>query len=370
MLSKWGFKWWALCAAMLVGLFLIGWGLWSTQAIFPAQWGSHLENDQIDGGTSKIWTKNLASGQVEIHWFYGSGFGYPYSRMKWSVNDSAGSCPYLDHVRKIDLTFKSPQSLSFAIELREFLPGWSNLNDANTLRPRLARLWGDGGVEKHVQVPFEQLSVPDWWFTDAPNSPHENLNAIRVCQIGLTLSGKAGQTGFVTLKELKLVGDTRVFWLGIFVSSLTFIAFMYFGFQSMQRSRVELAQLKSRLDLQSKIKNVPLVVDRDWQNIQAQIEAHWNQSELQMNTLVENTGLPGHRIAALIKEKAGVNFKVLLNQIRLERAEKMLLETREQVAQIAIQCGYGNVAHFYRVFKQKNGVNPGDWREMAQKSAP
>ncbi len=50
---------------------------------------------------------------------------------------------------------------------------------------------------------------------------------------------------------------------------------------------------------------------------------------------------------------------------RLELAERQLRETRSTLAEIALDCGFGDQSYFTRVFKRERGSTPGDVRRSA-----
>ena len=50
--------------------------------------------------------------------------------------------------------------------------------------------------------------------------------------------------------------------------------------------------------------------------------------------------------------------------MRLARACELLRTTACSVMAISDACGFGAAATFYRVFKQKYGVTPSQWRKQ------
>ncbi|AGF55543.1 AraC-like DNA-binding protein [Clostridium saccharoperbutylacetonicum] len=65
----------------------------------------------------------------------------------------------------------------------------------------------------------------------------------------------------------------------------------------------------------------------------------------------------------LIKEATGLTFTQLIQKIRLERAENLLLNTNISIADISNSVGYPTVEHFIRLFKRKNDISPSQYRK-------
>jgi len=63
----------------------------------------------------------------------------------------------------------------------------------------------------------------------------------------------------------------------------------------------------------------------------------------------------------------GVSIQGFVQQMRMEKAERLLRTTKEPVGDIADHCGYEDVSYFTRVFKQCYGVPPTKYRSSNQK---
>ncbi len=67
-------------------------------------------------------------------------------------------------------------------------------------------------------------------------------------------------------------------------------------------------------------------------------------------------------LGRLFKKEMGLEFSDYCLSIKLENAEKLLIETDLCVLDIALECGFNNVSYFNRVFKRKNGITPLEFR--------
>ncbi len=65
------------------------------------------------------------------------------------------------------------------------------------------------------------------------------------------------------------------------------------------------------------------------------------------------------------KNNMGISFIQYLNDYRLEKASTLLLESHDNILDIAIACGFDNLSYFNRSFKKKFGVTPGAYKRKA-----
>jgi len=82
-------------------------------------------------------------------------------------------------------------------------------------------------------------------------------------------------------------------------------------------------------------------------------------------TLEELAKLSGRSLASFkrdFQQQYQSSPKKWINDQRLEHARMMLNHSNKQVAEVAMECGFDNVPHFIRIFKQKYGVTPNSTR--------
>ena len=63
------------------------------------------------------------------------------------------------------------------------------------------------------------------------------------------------------------------------------------------------------------------------------------------------------------KSRTEKNFTVFINEIRLSKAQKLLIETNKSIHEISLECGYDNLSYFNRQFKAYNNLSPKVFRE-------
>ena len=63
------------------------------------------------------------------------------------------------------------------------------------------------------------------------------------------------------------------------------------------------------------------------------------------------------------KKATGRNFKQYLNDVRIDRARKLLLTTNKSITEIALECGYNNISYFIMTYRTHRGITPGEDRK-------
>ncbi len=66
----------------------------------------------------------------------------------------------------------------------------------------------------------------------------------------------------------------------------------------------------------------------------------------------------------LIKKETGKTALEYIQLKLLNKAKQKILENKESISEIAYELGFKNPTHFTRLFKQKVGMTPGEYRNM------
>ena len=66
----------------------------------------------------------------------------------------------------------------------------------------------------------------------------------------------------------------------------------------------------------------------------------------------------------LFKLCYGISPKQYLQQLRIEKAKEILQNSSHSITKIAEKCGYSSVYHFSKIFKEKVGYNPAEYRKI------
>ncbi len=74
--------------------------------------------------------------------------------------------------------------------------------------------------------------------------------------------------------------------------------------------------------------------------------------------IAEELGISTRQLERLFGKYLNTSPKKYFMELRLERAQKLLLQTEASVTEIAIACGFENPGHFSRVYRSSFGVTP------------
>ncbi len=75
-------------------------------------------------------------------------------------------------------------------------------------------------------------------------------------------------------------------------------------------------------------------------------------------------------LSSLFKREFGVNFTKFLNDIRMEHACSLLLNSRLSVREVAEQAGYKDYFYFAKMFKRHTGLTPTEYRSIDASTKP
>lgn len=84
---------------------------------------------------------------------------------------------------------------------------------------------------------------------------------------------------------------------------------------------------------------------------------------LRLTQLAGLLGVHPAHLARLFRARFGTSVGAYQRQLRLEWAGRRLVETRDTLAQIALDAGFADQSHFTRAFKRYAGVSPGRYRQ-------
>lgn len=83
---------------------------------------------------------------------------------------------------------------------------------------------------------------------------------------------------------------------------------------------------------------------------------------LTLTEIAEHEHLSIFYLSHVIKEATGLSFQELLNFIRVEESEKLLLGTKKKIGTISVESGFSAVRYYIKYFTKWFGIHPNAYR--------
>ena len=84
--------------------------------------------------------------------------------------------------------------------------------------------------------------------------------------------------------------------------------------------------------------------------------------DISLKTLSSLFNVNAAYLGQLFKNEIGEMFSLYLNNVRIEKAKEMLINTKLNAKEISIQVGYSNENYFYNIFKKLTGKYPTEFK--------
>lgn len=349
---------------------------------FPIQ---HF-TDSADGGNSGVEKAKWSEGAVRMQFTLGNGFSFPYVGFHFSPayaqpervrtlefyqsNAPELRCLDIRAMDSLEVEYRTFDSQEIHLQLGTWDPEISQPGNQESLRVLHSPL--PAARDWHKQrLALEHLEIPQWW-----KNAHGVFALSRdkylgeVCRLTFVAAGQARpQSDSIAIRSLQASGPNfPLRKLSIICTVGGYILLLLWAWRRRSLAiTVRRASVlrDSLLRLRSTTSEETLPTS-DWQRLLAFLVDNYRDPELSIEKVNQGTGFNAARIASLVKDNTGENFKGILNRLRMERAGELLRNTDMQVAQIAEHCGYTNPTHFARVFKAHTGQNPRDYRRLEE----
>ncbi|MCR5284471.1 MAG: response regulator [Treponema sp.] len=86
--------------------------------------------------------------------------------------------------------------------------------------------------------------------------------------------------------------------------------------------------------------------------------------DISLDTAADFAGVSSFYLSKLFKEEKGETFINFISDKRLEKSRKLLSETNLSIKEITAEVGYNDQNYFSRIFKNKYGISPKEYRKV------
>lgn len=124
---------------------------------------------------------------------------------------------------------------------------------------------------------------------------------------------------------------------------------MHAGFRPCKRCRSDLLSYKPMLDIAAEVKRKLEMATVD------------NRASL------KNLGLTMRRLTDIFKQTYGVTPREYADALRLQTAQRLLVQTDDRIIDVAFQAGFSSLSAFNRFFKRQTGQTPSAYRKEYEK---
>lgn len=93
------------------------------------------------------------------------------------------------------------------------------------------------------------------------------------------------------------------------------------------------------------------------------IEKLYTDEELDRDRVAAEVHLSPSHFSYLFKKETGLKFNQYLNQFRIGKAVELLINTQENISQIAFAVGFGSLEHFDRTFRKIKKLSPKEYSQ-------
>lgn len=233
----------------------------------------------------------------------------------------------------------------------------------------------DGAI---AEIDLTRLTVPLWWSEMNKLDPSDqgySLDKVAQIEVGTSKASRLGIPSRIEIANIEL-HDRNYAYLYFFAAFLI-VAWGGFGYWFVKQCAVALAN-----DLHARMqKDLPLVAyqqlalephrEKEKSNLLRLLATRYADSELDLETVVSETGVNRNKVNEILKAEMGYTFTGYLNKLRLTEASRLLVEnTNASIAEIAYSVGYKNSSYFNRLFKEEYHCTPKAFREVFKKEAP
>lgn len=314
------------------------------------------------GGASEVQSAVLDNGQLNMQYILRDGYVVPYAGVSLNTDH------FIDLTRynrlKINASLNRGDDQEGEVFLLFHEPAVANQSHrlaARHLKTEVA-FSKDGPT---MVLPLDHFETPDWWLDtfgwSRQNTPASQWDQFKGLNVVVKGDNTYDEVRQLAVREAIFYRDNTadVIYYGL----IHVLIVVGYGL-----SKIYYSRKSKKLD----------AVTVHYKAIQGNettgsgdafmkyIHQHYDDADLTLGQIEKATGTSTRTISASITDRFGINFKTYLNQIRVVEAQRLLTTTTLSISEVAYTTGFNSPASFNRVFKQKTGQTPSEYRKTAE----
>jgi AraC-like DNA-binding protein len=322
-------------------------------------------DERSDGKGSTIDSFKTEPHAISVSYTLRDAEEYPYAGIFFSLisNNANADLSAFDYM-KLKVSADMPDV--YQIKIATWIEGYTKERDSNTYCPLEKTLYVRNSMNEY-NVPLSQFGLLDWWFEDAGLKPSDYKPRTllkKVYQINLQMTKQMAKGSeekhTIIIRSISIHKSNIVLYaisgLGFVIASVIAI-FVIAMLQKKSRAKNGLPKGEwSPITLDN-------YTDLDTKRLSDFIEENYTNPDLTVMMLYKETGIARRRITLLTRKKYGMDFKRVINGIRLTEAERLLKETDRNITDIAMALGFGGPSYFFQVFRRAHRMSPSEYRK-------
>jgi signal transduction histidine kinase/DNA-binding response OmpR family regulator len=133
----------------------------------------------------------------------------------------------------------------------------------------------------------------------------------------------------------------------------------------LERQRVLRQKYESLLDGEQQVHSMSTEDQKFMNRIIDNIYSLMNQGRVDVETLAGKMALSRSQLNRRVLSITGQNTSMLMMRVRLSYAKRLLkADTLKPIGEVAVKCGFDDLAYFSRIFKQAFGLTPSQYRKQ------
>lgn len=92
------------------------------------------------------------------------------------------------------------------------------------------------------------------------------------------------------------------------------------------------------------------------------IHEHYTDPDFRIEKLVEISKISSKYFETLFSKEFNMSPKEYVTSLKMERAKELLSSEKSTVGDVAFQLGYSDIYHFSKIFKNKTGQSPSEYK--------